>query len=554
MFLSSLLETLTIGMMIPLISALTKNNFLDTINNYFEVDEENFFNAPFMQNFDEISLMLFFLIFFLIIITFKTFILIYFTYYKGKFKYGLINNLTGFLFSKYLYKPYNYFVKENSSLLIRNCTTEVDIFADAADSFFILLNELILIFFILTFLFIFNFKITFLALLFFVVFSLLFLQITKKKVFNLGKERQLYRGQNFKYARETFGAVKEIKIYNKFDFFFNQFLKTYKKISLINWHTTVLQILPKNILEYLMFLALAIFIYFNVYLQKNFNEIIITLTVYAAAGYKLLPGVNKIITTLQKLKLAVPAINVIYGETSIKNENYLNKNLEKIDFNNNFKIKNLTFGYRKDHNVLENLNFEIKKGKIIGIFGESGAGKSTLLDLICGLHKNYSGDFFIDEKKLQNLDSSWQKKIGYVPQNTYLFDGSIKKNIAFGETLDQINQDSLDLAVERSDLTELVNSFDEKIEKIIGEKGLSLSGGQRQRIGIARALYKNPEILILDESLNALDLSTEIKILNSLKKLDGQTIIIVSHRMSTLEFCDEIYKVENKKIELSKLK
>ena len=107
---------------------------------------------------------------------------------------------------------------------------------------------------------------------------------------------------------------------------------------------------------------------------------------------------------------------------------------------------------------------------------ESGAGKSTLLDLICGLHKNYSGDFFIDEKKLQNLDSSWQKKIGYVPQNTYLFDGSIKKNIAFGETLDQINQDSLDLAVERSDLTELVNSFDEKIEKIIGEKGLSLSG------------------------------------------------------------------------------
>ena len=172
--------------------------------------------------------------------------------------------------------------------------------------------------------------------------------------------------------------------------------------------------------------------------------------------------------------------------------------------------------------------------------------------MICGLHKNYSGDFFIGEKKLQNLDSSWQNKIGYVPQNTYLFDGSIKKNIAFGETLDQINQDSLDLAVERSDLTELVNSFDEKIEKIIGEKGLSLSGGQRQRIGIARALYKNPEILILDESTSALDLSTEIKILNSLKKLNGQTIIIVSHRMSTLDFCNEIHKVENKKIHLFK--
>ena len=174
------------------------------------------------------------------------------------------------------------------------------------------------------------------------------------------------------------------------------------------------------------------------------------------------------------------------------------------------------------------------------------------MDLICGLYKNYSGKIIIDDKEVLKADNSWQSNIGYVPQNTYLFDGTFEKNIAFGELENEIHIKRLNSAIKNAGLSELINSFSEKEKKVIGEKGVSLSGGQRQRIGIARALYTDPEILILDESLNSLDLDTELKILNSIKKMDDKTVIIVSHRMSTLEQCDEIYKVENKKINLFK--
>jgi len=302
-----------------------------------------------------------------------------------------------------------------------------------------------------------------------------------------------------------------------------------------------------------MFLAIFILIIFSFFLLKNTNNILITLTVYAAAGYKLLPCVNRIITNIQQIKLFIPAIDVVYDETR---ENNTKQNIisskQKIDFEKEIEIKNLTFSYKENLNILENLNFKIKKGKIIGIFGESGAGKSTLMDLICGLYKDYSGQINVDGKNIKDLNLNWQDKIGYVPQNTYLFDGSFEKNIAFGLDKDQINENDLSFAIKNSGLYELINSYKETKDKIIGEKGVTLSGGQRQRVGIARALYRNPEILVLDESLNALDLDTEIKILNSIKKFPNKTVIIVSHRMSTLEMCDEVYKVENKKIILTK--
>ncbi len=551
MFISSFLETLTIGMIVPLVTSLIDQSSSSSIANYF-YNFENVFWADSLSSIGEKNLILILLCIFFLVITLKTFISVFFVYYRGKFRFNLINNLANKIFSNYLNKPYNFFIKENSSILIRNCTSEIDIFASSADSLFILLNEIILFIFILFFLFLFNFQVTLFTIILFSISALIFLQLTKNKAIKLGKDRQLYKGKNFQFAREAFGAVKEINIYNKFSYFINQYLDTYKKISLISWSTDILQILPKNVFEYLMLLAVLVFVLFGVVFENNFEEIIIILTVYAAAGYKLLPGLNRIITTIQKLKISIPAINTVFIET--KDNNFIKRNFKKKDiiFKNKIEIKNLTFGYTDKSNVLENLNFKIVKGKTIGVFGQSGAGKSTLLDLICGLYKNYSGSISVDDKNIDKLDSNWQSKIGYVPQNTYLFDGSFEKNIAFGELPNQINNEKIDFAIEASGLSGIINSFKEKKNKIIGEKGLSLSGGQRQRIGIARALYKNPEILILDESLNALDLDTEIKILDSIKKISNISVIIVSHRMSTLNECDEIYKVENKKINLFK--
>lgn len=540
-------------MVIPLISKLTDSSSSSSVGIFFEnivnfLKEINFFGFA-----NEVNLILFILALFLIVILLKTIVLIFYVYHLGKFKYGLITSIANKIFSNYLDRPYNFFVKENSSILIRNCTTEIDVFIKCAESLARIFNEIILFTFILTLLFFFNINVTIFSFCFFLIFGLIYAKFSKKKIQQLGKERQLYKFKNFQYARETFGAIKEIIIYDKFLYFIKQYMNTYRKISLVNWFSGVLDSLPRHLLEFLMFLGVFALIFFNATLFKNNDNILILLAVYAAAGYKLLPGINQIIVNFQTIRLFAPAINVIYDHTK---SNDLEKNnipqTQLISFKEEINIKDLTFSYKDNLNILEELNFKIKRGKIIGIFGESGAGKSTLMDLICGLYKNYSGKIIIDDKEVLKADNSWQSNIGYVPQNTYLFDGTFEKNIAFGELENEIHIKRLNSAIKNAGLSELINSFSEKEKKVIGEKGVSLSGGQRQRIGIARALYTDPEILILDESLNSLDLDTELKILNSIKKMDDKTVIIVSHRMSTLEQCDEIYKVENKKINLFK--
>ena len=548
---SSILETLTIGMVIPLISELTNSSSSNFVVNFFEHIILNLKNFGLFSN-DKNILIIIILSLFSIVILIKTFVLIFYIYYLGKFKYNLIINLTNKIFSNYLKKSYNFFLKENSSILIRNCTAEIEIFMRCAESLSKVFNEIILFFFILIFLFIFNFKVTVFSLIFFSIFGYLYLRFTKNKVYQLGIDAQFLRGRNFQYARETFGAIKEIIIYDKFSYFKNQYSNAYKKISLINWFTSILETLPRHLLELLMFIGVFILIFFNATLFNNSENILIILAVYAAAAYKLLPGINQIVVNLQQIKLYEPAIKIIYEHSKLKNFTKINLEESKlIPFKEEIEIKDLTFAYNKNSNILEKANFKISKGKFIGIFGDSGAGKSTLMDLICGVQKNYSGTIAVDKKPI-NFEINRRLNIGYVPQNTYLFDGTFEKNIAFGVPSDEISIEKLDNAINNAGLSELINSFEEKEKKLIGEKGLSLSGGQRQRIGIARALYSDPEIIVLDESLNALDLDTELKIIQSMKKMIKKTVIIISHRMSTLDQCDEIYKVKNKNIHLFK--
>ena len=538
-------------MVIPLISELTSSSSTNIVGNFFEYIIFNLNNIDLFLN-NENTLILTVLFLFLIIILIKTFVLIFYIYYLGKFKYNLIINLTNKIFSNYLKKSYNFFLRENSSILIRNCTTEIDIFIRCSESLARIFNEIILFLFILTFLFLFNFKITVFSIIFFSIFGFLYLKYTKKRVYRLGVDRQFFRGKNFQYARETFGAIKEIIIYDKFLYFKKQYIDTYKKISLINWFTSIIETLPRHLLELLMFIGVFVLIFFNATLFNNSESILIILGVYAAAAYKLLPGINQIIVNLQQIKLYEPAINVVYDHSKFKNFTKINlKESKLIPFKEEIEIKNLTFGYNEKLTILEKANFKIKKGKFIGIFGDSGAGKSTLMDLICGVQKNFTGKIIVDKEPI-NFRNNKRLNIGYVPQNTYLFDGTIEKNIAFGFPNNEISIRKLNTAINNAGLSKLINSFKEKEKKLIGEKGLSLSGGQRQRIGIARALYNDPEIIILDESLNALDLDTELKIIQSMKKMIEKTVIIVSHRMSTLEQCDEIYKVENKNIHFFK--
>jgi ABC-type bacteriocin/lantibiotic exporter with double-glycine peptidase domain len=246
-----------------------------------------------------------------------------------------------------------------------------------------------------------------------------------------------------------------------------------------------------------------------------------------------------------------PFIDIIFDDYQkfLKVKESQNKK-EFLDFKKNIKLKNVSFSFsKKSKKILSDINLSVKNGEFIGVIGKSGSGKTTFADLIMGLVEPTSGLVEIDNTPLSKLEiRTWQDKVGYVPQNIYLTNDSIKNNIAYGLRNEDIDNSKLQKAIDKAELQDFIEESDDGINTIIGEGGKRISGGQKQRIGIARALYHNPKILILDESTSSLDKNTEKKIFNTIHKFKGQiTVIIISHDKSILEGSDHIYEIQNGK-------
>ena len=271
------------------------------------------------------------------------------------------------------------------------------------------------------------------------------------------------------------------------------------------------------------------------------------------AMYRILPSINRILKSIQALRFGNVSLRILQenleqNSGNDKEKKSFNEQIPNIEFQNNIKISNLYFKYKDNENyIIKNLNAEIKKNNITGIFGKSGSGKSTLIDLICGLIEPSRGEITINDYKINN-NYFWQSKIGIVPQEVYLLDDTIKKNIAFGVNEKNIDNVSLLKSLENSDLNHFVKEMKNDLETVIGEQGSLISGGQRQRIGIARALYLNPKVLIFDEATTALDKDTEKNILETIIKIKKDTtIIIVSHNLEVMKICDEIINLDENK-------
>ena len=272
--------------------------------------------------------------------------------------------------------------------------------------------------------------------------------------------------------------------------------------------------LPRLWLEWLVILGFILLIIIMLFLNKEFAYIVSILGLFAAAAFRLMPSLTRIMNSIQKIIYNRPAIDVIYKEFQDFDGNLSVKNNDKskIQFSEKIDFNNVSFKYSGSNKlILDNIKFSIDAGSIIGIIGESGSGKTTLINLLLGLLKPTDGSIKIDNlNMLQNL-SAWQNHIGYVPQDVYLIDDTIRKNIAFALPESRINNAALELAIKKSKLDKLINNLEKGYNTQIGEFGDRLSGGQKQRISIARALYSNPKVLIFDEFTNSLDNETEKK-------------------------------------------
>ena len=294
---------------------------------------------------------------------------------------------------------------------------------------------------------------------------------------------------------------------------------------------------------------MSLIIIFNISDTNEVKSLVPLLVVYLAAGLRLLPGFVKLNSYLQQVESFKPSLNLIYNElTNQTNHLIVNKNN-----NNNKNItlgdivgKNIDYAYGKKV-IFKDLNFKIETNSIFGILGESGSGKSTLVNIILGLLMPDKGKILVNNLDIDNNLLQWQNCLGYVSQNIFLLDASLKENIAFGEKNEKINQEYLELAIKSANLTSFIDNLSNGIDTNIGERGSKISGGQIQRIAIARELYRNPSILILDEATSGLDYKNEKKIFENLKQLKNRmTIIIVSHNKKTIEICDNLLDLNNK--------
>ena len=325
-----------------------------------------------------------------------------------------------------------------------------------------------------------------------------------------------------------------------------------------------LSITPRFIIEAISMSTMFIIVAIMIYSGGQLENIVPMLTAVAMAAIRLLPSTNRISNGIATIAYNEPMLDkMIENVRTLNDGNDVNigTRLDKHSYdymsngfikavNKNIEFSKITFHYPgSENNVISDTSFEIMKGESIGIVGNSGAGKTTLVDIILGLLKPQSGQVFVDGLDIEHDMKGWHNCVGYIPQMIFMLDDSIRNNVCFGIDEKDIDEERLWMTLRDASLYEFVNNLPEGVNTQIGERGVRLSGGQRQRIGIARALYRNPSVLVFDEATSALDNDTEMAIMDSIHSLHGnKTMIIIAHRLSTIEACDHIYRVDNEKV------
>ena len=465
-----------------------------------------------------------------------------YSYAMAYFTQNLYAQITRQLFKTYLAMPYQVFTSKNSSYLTKAIITEALLMSTVINSVLLMVSEMFIIIFLYILMLLASWKIT---LVFTVILSIKILLLTKtvsKKIKAVGKTREKVEAQFYEIINRLFGDFKQAKLQDKDRIKATKdgFSIAVNKYAEVNTTNSFLNTVPRLLLETTGFSLIVFLLITLLYLnQSNVAHILPTLSLFVLALYRLLPAANRIVNGYNAIMYYHKSIDIINDELNTVQEELAS---DTIEFSNKIELTNVNFAYQ-DKPVLNGINLTINKGDKIAFVGESGSGKSTLVDFIIGLYQPNQGEMHIDDVPIDKSNlQSWRSQIGYIPQQVYLFDGTIAENVCFGRKIDQ---SLLEKVLKQAHIFDFLQTK-QGVETLVGEGGIQISGGQKQRIAIARALYGQPEILVLDEATSALDDETEKKIMNEIYQISqDKTLIIIAHRLSTIRGCDKIYKLEN---------
>lgn len=561
MLIGGFLEMLSVSIMLPLINAIMKPE--EVMEKWYSKIICNFFQITTSKNY-----LIFISIAFAVLYIVKNVYLILEYRAQYKFVYGNMFSMESKLLHNYLYKPYEFYLNAKSTEIIRIVNNDTTIVFQMLSTLIQLFTELVVSIAVVTTIFFISPIITsFVA--FVLVGLVIVINFVIKPIMNKAGEinQETYTGLN-KWLLQAIHGIKEVKVMQREDYFQNNFDNHGKRLANTLRTTNFLTNVPKMLIEAVSMSSIFVMIAFMVYQGKDLSAMIPVLTAIAMAAIRLLPSVNRISAAMGSVAYSEPMLDkLLENVKGIRKENEEKSNekvskskiidsqknsaLQKITgIKSKLELSDVTFKYPEgNREVLVNANMTINKGDMVGIVGPSGAGKTTTVDIILGLLKTQNGEILVDGVSIYDDLKGWLSQIGYIPQTIFLLDSSIRSNVAFGISENEISDEDVWRALDEASLSDFVRTLPEGINTEVGERGVRLSGGQRQRIGIARALYLNPEILIMDEATSALDDITEKEIMDAIRNLQGKkTMIIIAHRVSTLDSCNCIFSVNEGKI------
>ena len=486
----------------------------------------------------------------------KTVYLIWFNYIKTKFvknRFALISNK---LFETYLSAPYTFHLNRNTAELIRNVTHETRYVATFIMlPFLTILMDSVMVIGIFLLLMVVEPVVTLVSFLIIGGGGGLVLKLIKGRLNYYGKSASKERKRMIQGVTEGIGGYKDVTVMNRQKRFLERFRGYVANMTRAEIFKSVSIYASRPVIELIAVAGMVFIAGFMLFHGREMGAIIPMLALFGAAVVRLIPSVSHIITKISNLRYYVHSLDSVHRDLYSMREHSAavrteNRKRDKLSFVREITLRNVCYRYPgATDEALKNVSLSIPKGSAVGFVGESGAGKSTIVDVILGLLDPQEGEVLADGTDIHRHKRAWQNNVGYIPQFIYLADDTIRNNIAFGLSDEEIEEKKVTAAVKAAQLDALITDLPTGLDAMIGENGERLSGGQRQRIGIARALYNDPAVLIMDEATSALDNATEKQVMQAIEALKGErTIIMIAHRLTTVENCDMLYLMRDGKI------
>ncbi|EAH7972497.1 ATP-binding cassette domain-containing protein [Campylobacter coli] len=533
----SFIESFAISLVMPFITLASDFSYFD--RNKYLIQLKDYLALPVFE------IIVYFGVVLIVFYVLRALLNSYYFHLLARFSKGRYHAIAYKVFAKFLNTDYENFTQKNQSEILKSITGEVYNLSTMISSFLLMMSEIFVVLLLYTLMLLVNYKITLFLSLFMIINAFILIKVLSPIVKKAGLKREEAMKNFFEILNINLNNFKLIKLKTKEDGVLNLFKTQSEIFAKANITNESVSAMPRIYLEGVGFCVLVFIVVFLVFKnQSDISGILATISIFVLALYRLMPSANRIITSYHDLLYYRSSLDIIYQILKQKEESL---GEEKIDFDKELRLENLSFGYKDKKNLFTCLNLSIKKGEKIAFIGESGCGKSTLVDIIIGLLSPREGRVLVDKNELNMKNvKNYRQKIGYIPQNIYLFNDNIAKNISFG---DEVDEEKLQRVIKQANLEHFVKNLPQGVQTKVGDGGSNLSGGQKQRIAIARALYLDPEILVLDEATSALDTESEARIMDEIYKISkDKTMIIIAHRLSTITRCDSIYRLEHGKL------